>query len=78
MPRSFGPYELRELLGRGGMGEVYRAFHQAQAREVALKLPSAGLADDPGFVERFAAFARAAARVIGPRTAGAPFYAPVN
>ena len=32
----------------------------------------------PDFVERFAAFAAAAARVIGPRTAGPRFYAPVN
>ncbi len=32
----------------------------------------------PGFVERLAAFAAAAARVIGPRTAGPRFYAPVN
>ena len=32
----------------------------------------------PAFVDRFAAFAAAAARVIGPRTDGAPCYAPVN
>ncbi|PYR31626.1 MAG: serine/threonine protein kinase [Acidobacteria bacterium] len=36
--RSLGSYKLEELLGRGGMGEVWRATHQLLARQAAIKL----------------------------------------
>ncbi len=64
--RRFGPYELRGLLGRGGMGEVHRAYDHTQAREVALKLLPADLARDAGFVERFRRESYAAARLTDP------------
>jgi serine/threonine-protein kinase len=36
--RELGSYQLRELIGRGGMGEVWRAEHQLLARPAAIKL----------------------------------------
>jgi Tol biopolymer transport system component len=49
----FGQYELRELLGVGGMGSVYRAYQRTLNRAVALKILPASLAIEPDFVERF-------------------------
>ncbi|WP_345377639.1 serine/threonine-protein kinase [Pseudonocardia yuanmonensis] len=49
----FGPYRLEELLGRGGMGEVYRAFDTEHERDVAVKRLAPHLADEPEFQQRF-------------------------
>lgn len=50
---SFGHYRLDALLGRGGMGEVYRAHDTVRDREIAIKLVHAQLAEDQTFQERF-------------------------
>jgi len=62
-PRTFGEYTLLELLGRGGIGYVYKAVHRPLARTVALKVLQGGWADDAELVERFQRGARAAAQV---------------
>ena len=55
-----GPYEIRGLLGAGGMGEVYRAWDARLRREVALKILVPGAASDAGRLRRFEHEARAA------------------
>jgi len=62
----FGAYRIQELIGRGGMGEVYRAFDTEHRRTVALKVLSSGLAGDPGYRERFRREAHAVARLSEP------------
>jgi len=53
MSEEFGPYRLEHLIGRGGMGEVHRAWDTRRGRTVALKRLPAPLAGDPEFQARF-------------------------
>ena len=62
----FGPYELVGLLGRGGLGEVWRARDTATDRVVALKLSPANVSHDRTFQERFRREAQAAAGLNNP------------
>jgi hypothetical protein len=62
----FGKYRLVELIGRGGMGEVWKAFDTATRRVVAVKVLPAQLAADPTFEERFRHEAFAAAGLNNP------------
>ncbi|WP_158019189.1 serine/threonine-protein kinase PknD [Mycobacterium basiliense] len=63
---SFGNYRLIELLGRGGMGEVWRAYDTVTDRLVALKILAAEISDDEVFQQRFRREAHAAARLTSP------------
>ena len=49
----FGPYEVVEQIGSGGMGEIYRATDTKLKRDVAIKTLPAGLAQDPDRLARF-------------------------
>ncbi|MQY23297.1 serine/threonine-protein kinase [Nocardia macrotermitis] len=62
----FGPYELRSMLGRGSMGEVYEAYDTHNDRVVAVKLLPEELAQDPGYRERFRRESHAATRIADP------------
>lgn len=62
----FGPYQLRRLLGRGGMGEVYEAYDTVKDRVVALKLMSEQVSSDDSFRRRMQREARTAGRLQEP------------
>ena len=63
---SFGPYHLKRLLGRGGMGEVYEAEHAVKGWTVAVKVMSDTVSKDPVFRERMKREARIAGRLQEP------------
>ncbi|MEM7453836.1 MAG: protein kinase [Planctomycetota bacterium] len=62
----FPNLEIEHLIGRGGMGAVYRARQTNLDRTVALKILSPRLGDDPTFTERFTREARTLARLSHP------------
>ena len=61
-----GPYSIRELLGSGGMGEVYRARDTRLKREVAVKVLPEHLADDAEAHARFEREAQSVAALSHP------------
>ena len=62
----FPQLEILELLGRGGMGAVYRARQKQLDRIVALKILPPGVGSDAAFAARFATEARALAKLNHP------------
>jgi serine/threonine protein kinase len=61
-----GRYRIEDVLGRGGMGAVYRARDAELERPVAVKLLAEHLADQPAFHDRFLREARLAAQLSHP------------
>lgn len=64
--RGFGAYKLVGEIGRGGMGVVFRAWHEKLHRYVALKILVGGIFAGPEFLDRFRREALAAARLRHP------------
>jgi formylglycine-generating enzyme required for sulfatase activity len=73
MVERVGRYEVRDEIGRGGMGAVYRAWDPELQREVAIKAmempPAAAGEDDEALRERFLREARTAAKLTHPHIA---------
>src|SRR3989304_1452481 len=64
--QTFGQYELREVLGIGGMGSVYLGYQPNLKRGVAIKVLPPVLATQPGYIERFTREAETAAALEHP------------
>src|SRR5579862_9508088 len=66
MAQKFPQLEILELLGKGGMGAVYKARQPGLDRLVAIKVLPPEVGQDPTFAERFTREARALARLSHP------------
>jgi serine/threonine protein kinase len=64
--RTLGPYRIDALLGRGGMGEVFRAYQSSLDRDVAIKVLYTTMLADAAMEARFRQEAQAAARLRHP------------
>jgi serine/threonine-protein kinase len=60
-PAKIGKYEVIDVIGRGGMGVVYKANDPQLDRLVAIKMMTVGYADDPDMLKRFYREARSTA-----------------
>jgi serine/threonine-protein kinase len=65
LPESIGRFKVEALLGRGGMGEVYKAFDPTLQRTVAVKTVRPDI-DRPDYLERMMREAQACARLSHP------------
>jgi len=63
---NIGPYRIIEQLGQGGMATVYKAYHAALDRYVALKVLHLAFHEDQSFTARFQREARVVAKLEHP------------
>ena len=73
----WGDFEIGTLLGRGGMGAVYRGRQISLDRPVAIKVLPANLSENPSFRQRFQLEAKAVAQISSPHVVGV-YYAGVH
>src|SRR5687768_6325962 len=66
LPQTIGPFDICDLLGRGGMGEVWRAVHRGSGVAVAIKGMTGDRARHPAYRSLFEAEVRAVARLDHP------------
>jgi serine/threonine protein kinase len=64
--KTLGKYQITELLGKGGMAEVYKAYHPKLERYVAIKVLYSFLAEGEDFLGRFSREAKAVASLRHP------------
>jgi len=55
LPEYFGPYKIEKIIGQGGMGHVYKAFHAKSGLTVAVQVISSSIANEVRFRRRFEA-----------------------
>ncbi|MCJ7708662.1 MAG: protein kinase, partial [Anaerolineales bacterium] len=63
---NVGPYRVMEQLGQGGMATVFKAYHAALDRYVAIKVLHQAFMEDPNFLARFQREARVVAKLDHP------------
>lgn len=63
---NVGPYRIVEQLGQGGMATVFKAYHAALDRYVAIKVLHRAFLEDPNFLARFQREARVVAKLEHP------------
>src|SRR5512133_1067415 len=61
--QSIKGYDLREAIGAGGFGQVYRAYQSLVKRDVAIKIILPALSNNPEFIRRFEIEAQLIARL---------------
>ena len=66
IPERIGAYRILSILGRGGMGTVYKARHETLCKEFALKVLHPGISPDAGSQTPIQAEGRAGARIRHP------------
>ncbi len=64
--RKLNNYQIREIIGTGGMGVVYLAYHELMDKQVAIKMLRAALVTDSMSVKRFTREAQAASKLNHP------------
>jgi len=64
--KTIDSYQILEVIGRGGMGVVYKAMDTALEKIVALKMMDPNLAQDESFLKRFRSEAKALAKLENP------------
>ncbi len=64
--QQLGPYQIINQIGKGGMAAVYKAYHAAVDRYVAIKIISNQLVENAEFLKRFQQEARLIARLEHP------------
>jgi len=64
--KRIGKYDVLEMVGRGGMGTVFKAIDTMLGRLVAIKMMSGGFADDPVLLKRFYREAQSTASLTHP------------